>query len=123
VSQNWPLVSQHRVPALCPPGGERLTRGFPRALDWSEWRLVGGWEHEKTEEYIPFAPEEMTAIYLGCRMSNADKKAMMEFSYIEKLDSVGAADQRGRRLVEEPESAGQRRRRLIPASVSSRLAS
>jgi Protein of unknown function (DUF2971) len=56
---------------------------YVKALDWSyekEWRLVGGWEHEKTEEYIPFAPEEMTAIYLGCRMSDADKKAIQELA-------------------------------------------
>jgi hypothetical protein len=52
---------------------------YVKALDWAyekEWRLVGGWEHDKTEEYIAFAPEEMTGIHLGCRMSEADRKAI-----------------------------------------------
>jgi hypothetical protein len=56
---------------------------YVKALDWAyerEWRLVGGWEHDKIEEFIPFEPEEMTAIYLGCRMSDADKKAIKELA-------------------------------------------
>jgi Protein of unknown function (DUF2971) len=56
---------------------------FVKAIDWEyekEWRLVGGWEKEKTEEFIPFYPEELTAVYLGCRMSEKDKKEIKELA-------------------------------------------
>jgi len=52
---------------------------FVKAKDWQyerEWRLVGGWEKEQTAEYIPFQPEEMTAVYFGCRISDADRAAI-----------------------------------------------
>src|SRR5262249_41425273 len=42
---------------------------YIKAKDWEyerEWRLVGGWDKKQSAEYIPFWPEEMTAIYLGC---------------------------------------------------------
>jgi hypothetical protein len=35
-----------------------------------------GWEKDKDEEFILFEPEEVTAIYLGCRMSQTDAKAI-----------------------------------------------
>jgi hypothetical protein len=38
-----------------------------------EWRVFGGWENDKEREYIPFRPKELTAVYLGCRMSEADR--------------------------------------------------
>jgi hypothetical protein len=56
---------------------------YVKAADWAyekEWRLVGGWEKAKTEEYIPFKPEEITAVYLGCRMSDADQKAIKDIA-------------------------------------------
>jgi hypothetical protein len=48
---------------------------YVKAVDWAyekEWRLVGGWEKDKKEEFIPFQPKEITAIYLGCRMKDTD---------------------------------------------------
>jgi hypothetical protein len=56
---------------------------YVKAVDWAyekEWRLVGGWEKAKEEEFIPFMPEEITAIYLGCRMSAADRDEIRELS-------------------------------------------
>jgi len=47
--------------------------------DWSyekEWQLAGGGDNGKEEEFIRFEPEEVTAIYLGCRMTEADAKAI-----------------------------------------------
>jgi hypothetical protein len=38
-----------------------------------EWRILGGWEIVQDVEYIPFRLKELTAIYLGCRMSYADR--------------------------------------------------
>jgi hypothetical protein len=52
---------------------------FVKANDWQyerEWRLVGGWEQEQETEFIPFQPEEMTAVYLGCRISDDDRAAI-----------------------------------------------
>jgi hypothetical protein len=37
-----------------------------------EWRLIGGREKSKDEEFFPFMPEEVTAVYLGCRMNSPD---------------------------------------------------
>jgi hypothetical protein len=56
---------------------------YVKAVDWAyekEWRLVGGWEPDETAEFIPFNPEEVTALYLGCRMSEADKKEINEIA-------------------------------------------
>ena len=39
-----------------------------------EWRVLGGWEDEKTTEDIPFRLKELTAVYLGCRMSDVDRE-------------------------------------------------
>jgi hypothetical protein len=52
---------------------------FVKAKDWEyerEWRLVGGWEKEQATEYIAFHLDEMTALYLGCRISDADRAAI-----------------------------------------------
>jgi hypothetical protein len=52
---------------------------FVKAIDWAyekEWRMVGGWEYDKDEEYITFKPQEVTGIYLGCRMTDEDKEAV-----------------------------------------------
>lgn len=52
---------------------------FVKAKDWQyekEWRLVGGWEKDQVAEHIPFQPEEMTAVYLGCRISDANSAAI-----------------------------------------------
>jgi Protein of unknown function (DUF2971) len=56
---------------------------FVKAADWSyekEWRIAGGWEKDKDAEFIPFKPEEITAIYLGCRISEADAKGMKDLA-------------------------------------------
>jgi hypothetical protein len=56
---------------------------FVKAIDWQyekEWRLVGGWNRVTTEEYIPFAAEEMTGIYLGCRIADLDQKAIKDLA-------------------------------------------
>jgi hypothetical protein len=49
---------------------------YVKADAWAyekEWRVFGGWEDEHEKEYIPFRPKELTAIYLGCRMSEANR--------------------------------------------------
>jgi hypothetical protein len=52
---------------------------FVKAIDWQyerEWRLVGGWDKAQATEYVPFRPELMTAVYLGCRISDDDRTAI-----------------------------------------------
>jgi len=40
-----------------------------------EWRVLGGWESNPDRvEYVPFRAKELTAVYLGCRMSNPDQE-------------------------------------------------
>jgi hypothetical protein len=50
---------------------------YVKAEAWAyekEWRVLGGWEKDQPErEYIPFRPKELTAVYVGCRMSEADR--------------------------------------------------
>jgi len=51
---------------------------YVKAEVWSyekEWRVLGGWENKpEGVEYLSFRPKELTAIYLGCRMSQADEE-------------------------------------------------
>jgi UDP-N-acetylmuramate-alanine ligase len=51
-----------------------------KAVDWSyerEWRLVGGRDETTITEDFAFHPDEVSAIYLGCRISAADKQAII----------------------------------------------
>jgi hypothetical protein len=72
---------------------------FVKAKGWRyerEWRLVGGWEMEQEIEYIPFKPEEMTAVYLGCRISGTDRAeikriAMEKYPHAEVYDGSKSA--------------------------------
>jgi len=51
---------------------------YVKADPWAyerEWRVLGGWENKpEGVEYILFRPKELTAIYLGCRMSKGDEE-------------------------------------------------
>jgi hypothetical protein len=52
---------------------------YVKADAWAyekEWRVFGGWENDKTTEDTPFRANELTAIYLGCRMGDADRDAI-----------------------------------------------
>lgn len=55
-----------------------LTKG----RDWAyekEWRVVSGLRNpSKKFEIIPFAEEEVGALYLGCRITEADKAEIMD---------------------------------------------
>jgi hypothetical protein len=49
---------------------------YVKAADWAhekEWRILGGWENQEETEDVPFKPEELTAVYLGCRIGDADQ--------------------------------------------------
>jgi hypothetical protein len=62
-----------------------------------EWRVLGGWENEKTTEDISFRPKELTAIYLGCRMSDADReqtKAIVGKKYPHAVIHAGRKSER-----------------------------
>jgi hypothetical protein len=51
---------------------------------WSyekEWRVVTSLrDKEKTFEILPFAPEEVGAVYLGCRMTDNDRREIVAIS-------------------------------------------
>jgi Protein of unknown function (DUF2971) len=54
---------------------------FVKAADWAyerEWRLVGGRDKAKPTEDFAFHPDEVSAIYLGCRINPADREAITE---------------------------------------------
>ena len=56
---------------------------FVKANDWQyerEWRLVGGRDKQQATEFIPFQSEEMTAVYLGCRIGDAERNAIKEIA-------------------------------------------
>lgn len=57
-----------------------LTKG----IDWSyekESRIVSSLrDKSKISEIIPFAPEELGAVYLGCRMTDEDKQEIIEIT-------------------------------------------
>jgi hypothetical protein len=53
---------------------------FVKAAEWSyekEWRLAGFRDKAKLTEDFGFSPEELSGVYLGCRMSDADKKEII----------------------------------------------
>jgi hypothetical protein len=53
---------------------------FVKAADWAyekEWRLIGVRDKTKTTEDFTFSVDEISAVYLGCRISTADKEAMI----------------------------------------------
>lgn len=48
---------------------------FVKAADWAyekEWRIAGGTDQTKKTEDLPLYPEEITGIYLGCRISDVN---------------------------------------------------
>jgi hypothetical protein len=54
---------------------------YVKAQDWAyekEWRVIGSWEKDTKTEDIPFRLKELTAVYLGCRMSVADREQIKE---------------------------------------------
>jgi hypothetical protein len=55
-----------------------LTKG----IEWSyekEWRIVSGMRNpENTFELISFNPKELTALYLGCKISQEDKSDLID---------------------------------------------
>lgn len=57
-----------------------LTKG----IDWAyekEWRIVASMrDKSKTSEILAFAPEEVGAVYLGCKISDMDKRAIIEIT-------------------------------------------
>jgi len=78
---------------------------YVKAETWAyekEWRVLGGWEDENSVEDIPFRPNEMTAVYLGCRMSNADQeqiRAMVGEKYPHAVIRAGTKSTRRFALV------------------------
>lgn len=53
-----------------------------KSMDWShekEWRVVSGLR-DRTKEFedIPFDPQELSAVYLGCRMSASDRAEIVD---------------------------------------------
>ena len=60
---------------------------YTKAADWAyekEWRLVGRWDQTRETEDINFNSEELTGVYFGCRISDADRQdlsALIEGSY------------------------------------------
>src|SRR5436190_1212195 len=56
---------------------------FTKAIDWSyerEWRVSAGRGRNDAVlfEDIPFNPQELEAVYFGCRMGYADRKVLVE---------------------------------------------
>jgi hypothetical protein len=54
---------------------------FVKAADWAyerEWRIAGGRDKTKNTEDIPFYAEEITAIFFGCRSSEANAAEIRE---------------------------------------------
>jgi hypothetical protein len=54
---------------------------YCKASDWAyekEWRLFGGRDATKQYEDIPFHTQELTGVYLGCRISAPDRDKMIE---------------------------------------------
>jgi hypothetical protein len=51
-----------------------------KASDWAyerEWRVIGGWNRSTAYEDIAFHDAELTAIYLGCRISAEDREELV----------------------------------------------
>ena len=54
-----------------------LTKSHVWAYE-KEWRVVGGLrDKSQTHELLPYAPEEVGEVYLGCKMSTADREEIM----------------------------------------------
>ena len=52
-----------------------------KAADWAyerEWRIPGGKDKTNKTEDVPFYVEEITAIYLGCRISEENAVEIRE---------------------------------------------
>ena len=50
---------------------------YVKAQDWAyekEWRTLGGWDKSRQTEDIAFKRDEVTAVYLGCRMDDASRR-------------------------------------------------
>jgi hypothetical protein len=48
---------------------------FVKAADWAyerEWRIAGGRDQTTKTEDLPFYAEEITGLYLGCRISDVN---------------------------------------------------
>ena len=61
---------------------ERLT--LTKSIEWAyekEWRVVTVPEDKnKASEISPFAPEELGAVYLGCKMADTDREELIEIT-------------------------------------------
>ena len=45
------------------------------------WRVVAGLRDKRQSyEILPYAPEEVGAVYLGCKMANDDKEEIIEIT-------------------------------------------
>lgn len=55
-----------------------------KSIDWAyekEWRIVSSSRsRQQNSEIIPFAPEEIGGVYLGCRMANEDKEEILQIT-------------------------------------------
>lgn len=54
---------------------------YVKAADWSyerEWRLVGGRDRTKLTEDFAFYPNEISAVYLGCRIAPQDSEEIVK---------------------------------------------
>jgi hypothetical protein len=52
---------------------------YVKAADWAyekEWRMVGGRDKRKESEDFGFHSNEMTAVYMGCRIAKEDAEAI-----------------------------------------------
>jgi hypothetical protein len=46
-----------------------------------EWRIISGLRDKtQTYEILPYAPEEVGAVYLGCNITIADKEEIIEIT-------------------------------------------
>lgn len=73
---------------------------FVKAADWAyekEWRIAGGRDKTKKTEDIPFYVEEITAIFLGCRISEenaAEIRDIVDKKYWHASVHVGKKSER-----------------------------
>lgn len=83
------------VPRIIRKSLDYLT--LTKSKDWAhekEWRVVSGLR-DKTKQFedIPFDPQELATVYLGCRMSDSDKDEIVglvrnNFPHVEILQSA-----------------------------------
>jgi hypothetical protein len=73
---------------------------FVKAADWAyerEWRLIGRHDKTKISEEFAFHTEEVSAIYLGCRIDPTDRKeitAIAADKYSHAMIHVGRKSER-----------------------------